>query len=158
MYNIGNCGNNWKLLYIEEIGNWKQFPVSFFKKNTWQILSRPRAPMLAGGVYNFWQLCHFLTGNFWKMSDYGNSHNLEDVRLWKKCQIMGISIIWKIVKYLSMTRVALLSIFPVFYIISNLCLYIKMYKYSLKNFKKSIDLLLIFMYNNICKVVETQKT
>ena len=32
LYNIGNCGNNWKLLYIEEIGNWKQFPVSFFKK------------------------------------------------------------------------------------------------------------------------------
>ena len=30
LYNIGNCGNNWKLLYIEEIGNWKQFPVSFF--------------------------------------------------------------------------------------------------------------------------------
>lgn len=88
--------------------------------------------MLAGGISNFWQLCHFLTGNFWKMSDYGNSHNLEDVWLWKKCQIMGISIIWKIVKYLSMTRVALLSIFPVFYIISNLCLYIKMYKYSLK--------------------------
>ena len=32
LYNIGNCGNNWKLLYIEEIGNWNQFPVSFFKK------------------------------------------------------------------------------------------------------------------------------
>ena len=32
LYNIGNCGNNWKLLYIEEIGNWKQFPVSFFLK------------------------------------------------------------------------------------------------------------------------------
>ena len=32
LYNIGNCGNNWKLLYIEEIGNWKQFPISFFKK------------------------------------------------------------------------------------------------------------------------------
>ena len=30
LYNIGNCGNNWKLLYIEEIGNWKQFPISFF--------------------------------------------------------------------------------------------------------------------------------
>ena len=116
---IANCFKYKKL----EIGNSFQF--LFFKKNTWQILNRPRAPMLAGGISNFWQLCHFLTGNFWKMSDYGNSHNLEDVRLWKKCQIMGISIIWKIVKYLSMTRVALLSIFPVFYIISNLCLYIK---------------------------------
>ena len=141
MYNIGNCGNNWKLLYIEEIGNWKQFPVSFFFK---KILDK----FWAARVRLCWRAAFPIFDSsaiFWQ-------------EIFGKCQIMEIPIIWKIVKYLSMTRVALLSIFPVFYIISNLCLYIKMYKYSLKNFKKSIDLLLIFMYNNICKVVETQKT
>ena len=34
LYNIGNCGNNWKLLQMVGIGNWKQFPILFFKKNT----------------------------------------------------------------------------------------------------------------------------
>lgn len=105
---IGNCFI-WKKL---EIGNSFQF--LFFKK----ILDK----IWAARVRLCWRAAFPIFDSsaiFWQ-------------EIFGKCQIMGIPIIWKIVKYLSMTRVALLSRFPVFYIISNLCLYIKMYKYSLK--------------------------
>ena len=124
--------NKKKWIYIEKNRNCKQFPVSFFFKKILDKFWAARVRLCWRAAFTifdssaiFWQeifgKCQIMEiPIIWKMSNYG------------RCQIMGISIIWKIVKYLSMTRVALLSIFPVFYISSNLYLYIKMYKYSLK--------------------------
>ena len=72
LYNIGNCGNNWKLLYIEEIGNWKQFPVSFFLKKYLTNFEPPACANVGGRYFQFLTALPFFDRKF-----------LENVRLWK---------------------------------------------------------------------------
>ena len=72
LYNIGNCGNNWKLLYIEEIGNWKQFPVSFFLKKYLTNFEPPACAYVGGRRFQFLTALPFFDRKF-----------LENVRLWK---------------------------------------------------------------------------
>ena len=72
LYNIGNCGNSWKLLYIEEIGNWKQFPVSFFLKKYLTNFEPPACAYVGGRRFQFLTALPFFDRKF-----------LENVRLWK---------------------------------------------------------------------------
>ena len=72
LYNIGNCGNNWKLLYIEEIGNWKQFPVSFFLKKYLTNFEPPACAYVGGRRFQFLTALPFFDRKF-----------LENVKLWK---------------------------------------------------------------------------